>query len=127
MTTRAVYSYATGDMEYSDLLASVQEVSDEQAESMKQVSDLAKDEALVDAIRQNIRNGVNTKMKLIKAVSPQTGVSNRIVAAVIDKYSGTDAAKHFWTFSVGNRGAQIFTLLAPSGDDSKSTLNQGVF
>ena len=30
---------------------------------------------------------------------------------VIEKYTGSDATTHKWSFSVGDRGAKIFTVL----------------
>ena len=109
---RIAYSYSTEDgIAYTDLLLSVAPVDESQVVSLKQAEQLKPDAEIIHAVKICIRNGINTKMKLIDAVSERAGVSNGNAKKIIDKYTGETQELHFWKFTVGNRGAKMFVLL----------------
>lgn len=108
----AAYSYASHTQgSYEELVLSVQEVDLSQLAPIKQAAELQSDAAVIDALAACIQEGINTKMKMVEAVSKSIGVSNRNVLKVLEKYTGTDVRQHRWNFAVGARGAQIFALL----------------
>lgn len=61
-----------------------------------------------------IGEGINTKMKLAVEVGARAGISRQSAIRIIEKYTGTDPTRHKWQFTVGNRGAQIYAILAPA-------------
>lgn len=112
VAVNAAYSYSSvPQSNYEGLVLSVQEVDPMQLVPIKQAAELQSDLSVIDALKACIREGINTKMKMVDAVSKRTAVSNRNVLKVLEKYTGTDVQKHRWTYAVGARGAQIFELL----------------
>lgn len=52
-------------------------------------------------------------MMLAGEVATEAGISKRQALAVIERYTGNDPSAHKWSFTVRERGAKVFTLLAP--------------
>jgi hypothetical protein len=137
VAVNAAYSYSSvPQSNYEGLVLSVQEVDPTQLLPIKQAAELQSDLSVIDALNACIREGINTKMKMVDAVSKRTAVSNRNVLKVLEKYTGTDLQKHRWNYGVGARGAQIFELLpqpaeSPPGvpgdaaDDAPPTASPG--
>ena len=117
MTFGLKYSTETG-ISYQDLLSSVQVVADEQLAPIKQAEALKSDAMLIEAVLACIKDGVTTKMLLRDAVVQRAGVSNRAALQVIERYSGTDAQAHRWTYTVHERGAKVFARLEPPAESS---------
>ena len=108
----AAYSYSSvPQASYDELVLSVQEVDVNQLVPIKQASEVQSDSPVIAALEVCISEGINTKMKMIDAVSKRTAVSNRNVLKVIEKYTGDDPQQHRWQYAVGARGAQTFALL----------------
>ena len=111
----ASYSYCYGNtVTYHELLASVQAVDDTQLDSLKLVEEIKSDTEVIDAVKACINSGVNTKMKLVDAVSKHANISKRSAEQVIEKYTGADPALHRWNYSRGERGMHVFFALPPT-------------
>lgn len=109
---RAAYSYCKSpEISYEQKLASVQLVDAMDLAPLKQAEQLAADADVIRAITACIREGNNTKMKMAGVVAKDTKMGKGSVIRIIDKYTGDDPALHRWQFSIGERGANIFTLL----------------
>ena len=110
----AAYSYTLdADIPYNELLLSVQEVNPDQLMSVKQATEVQTDAQIIESIAVCIRDGIDSKMKLAEAAAQRAGCSKRSALKVVDKYTGNDPAIHQWSFTVKERGAKVFMLLAP--------------
>lgn len=106
------YSYAEAcNISYTDLLLSVQEVDPNQLISIKYEVENKSDAEVITATENCIKEGINTKMKLIEKAAERAKISKRAALKVIDKYTGDDPFKHRWSFAVRERGAKVFELL----------------
>ena len=105
------YSVEAG-ISYQELLSSVQMVDENQLTPLKQTAEAQSDADLIGAVQSCITAGVNTKMRLRDALVQRAQVSNRVAMRLIEKYTGSDPAAHRWTFSVRDRGAKVYVLLA---------------
>lgn len=99
------------DVSYNELLASVEIVDPATLAPLKRAAELASDAPLIAAVGACIKDGIDTKMKLMAAVAERLGVSQRAALKAIEKYTGDDPAQHYWPFRVRERGAKVFTLL----------------
>lgn len=114
----AAYMYSNeSNQSYSQLLLSVQPCDPSQVAPLKQVAESIMDADLISMFRACIEDGVNTKMKLIEAVSERAKVSKRAACSVIERYTGNDPQVHHWSFSRRAHGAQVFMLLEPTAAD----------
>jgi hypothetical protein len=95
---------------YDAMLMSVEEEDYSSVLKLKDAAEVQNEMPIIDALRSGISEGA-TKMKLIAAVAQKVGLSRNIVGGVLDKYTGTDTAKHHWQFVVGARGAKTYALL----------------
>lgn len=119
----AAYSYCKSpEISYEQRLASVQLVDATGLAPLKQAQQLAVDADVICAITACIREGINTKMKMAEVVAKQTKMGKASVIRIVEKYTGDDPALHRWQFSIGERGANIFTLLdiAPTNLNAKT-------
>jgi RecA-family ATPase len=108
----AAYGYSTEqDQSYDELLLSVQEVDPDKSQPIKQAAELLSDAFAIAAVKSCIAEGVNTKMKMVDAVSKATKASRRDVLAVIEKYTDDDPSKGLWKFVVLARGAKVYEVL----------------
>ena len=113
------YSYASErGVSYNELLLSVQEVDADQLVPIKQAAAMQSDAAVIEAVVDSIKAGINTKMKLAEATAERLKVSRRAALKIIDKYTGSDPIVHRWTFEVRERGAKIFTVLEPTSESA---------
>jgi len=111
---RAAFSYSIADgLTYHELLASVEEVDPATLEAIHHAAELQTDGPVIAAIEGAIRSEQNAKMQLITGVSRRTKVSQRNVALILDRYTGEDPAQHRWTYTVRERGAKLYVLIAP--------------
>ena len=113
----AAYSYTLDrDITYNELLLSIQEVNPDQLTSVKCATEVQTDAQIIESVAGCIRDGIDSKMKLAEAAAQRAGCSKRSALKVVDKYTGNDPAIHQWSFTVKERGAKVFMLLAtPSG------------
>jgi hypothetical protein len=111
---RVAYSYRNaGGISYSELFQSVRPVDEARVPSLEEAEKLESDAAVIDAISECIRAGINTKMLLALHAAQRSGVSKRTALNVIDHYTGWDPEKHRWNYTVGERGAKAYRLLNP--------------
>ena len=96
---------------YIDVLLSVSAVDPEQIALKQQSEEVRTDAEVIEAIKNCIKMGINTKMKIVKSIKTKLSISNRSALNVLEKYSGIDPVKHIWNFQVVNHGAQAFYLL----------------
>jgi hypothetical protein len=114
----ACYRYSQESRQsYESLLASVSPVDETQLLDVKREVKSHDDAPIIHAVEAAIRDGVNTKMKLVDAVAQSAGCSKRTALRVIEKYTGTDPTRHRWRFSVQERGAKVYELLTSTTDD----------
>lgn len=113
----AAYSYTLDrDIHYNELLLSIQEVNPDQLTSVKCATEVQTDAQIIESVAGCIRDGIDSKMKLAEAAAKRAKCSKRSALKVVDKYTGNDPAIHQWSFTVKERGAKVFMLLAtPSG------------
>ena len=106
------YQYSVEDgSSYGDILLSVEKVGENKIKSIKQREELKTDAELIGIVVDTINEGINTKMEILTAVAKKSGVSKGKIKIVIEKYTGLDPEIHKWSFTTGNHGAQVFSLL----------------
>ena len=103
---------------YDAMLLSVKEEDYSMLLQLKEVVEIQNEMPVVDALRNAISEGTNTKMKLIKGVAKTVGISERIVGGILEKYTGTDPVTNYWQFVRGARGANTYTLLGQGGGEA---------
>jgi hypothetical protein len=111
---RAAYAYSTAEgQSYQELLASVKPIEASVAEALRQSAGQQdeQDRPVIDAIRELIARGYNSKTVLLQKAVDQTNCSRNRAERVIDKYTGEDPWKHRWRFSRGAHGKMTFELL----------------
>jgi hypothetical protein len=116
---KAAYCYSTAEgQSYAQLLESVAPVDESQANQLREATAAfdEQDFALVQVTESCIREGITSKTLLIAAVTARSGSSRRQVEKVIEKFTGTDATKHHWSYTRGARGLTTYELL-PDLDD----------
>jgi hypothetical protein len=114
VVTRVSFSFSIEDgLSYQELLASVCLVDETELVAVKQAEAIKSDTDIISAVIACIDDGINTKLRLRDAVSDRIGCSKRAAVRIIEKYDGTDPAAHKWCHAVGERGAQVFSLLIP--------------
>jgi hypothetical protein len=119
VANRVAYSYSIAQpLSYPQLLASVVKVDDIAVERLKHSAHTAADQRVVDAVISCITVGHTKKMELVKEVALRASVSHRDVIGVLDRYTGSDPATCRWAYTVGQRGAKIYTLLAHTSETS---------
>jgi hypothetical protein len=118
VTLSASYSYAlSAETSYHELLLSIEEVDPLQLISVKKANEMSSDAEIINAIKDCIMDGVNTKMILAEAAAERSLASKRQTIKVIDKYTGNDPEIHEWHFVYGKHGAKIYELLTPLSED----------
>lgn len=113
VTQSVAYSYSTEEgISYDELLLSVEEFDDSRLFPLKKSIEIQSDLAIIKAVKTGLNQGVCSKMKLIDSAAKAASVSQRTVLRVLEKYTGSDPATHYWNFVVGGRGAKDFALLS---------------
>ncbi len=107
---------------YDELLLSVELVDDMQVTVIKQIEAVRSDTEVIGTALVCINEGINTKMHLVDAVAKRSGISKRSAIRVIERYTGEDATKHRWKFTVRERGAKVFVILGPLSPPSSGTV-----
>lgn len=81
------------------------------------------DSPIVEAIKDCIAEGTNKKMELVKAAAALTDISQRKALGVLETYTGDNPQIHQWTFKIAERGAKVYSIIAPLENplDSVST------
>jgi hypothetical protein len=97
---------------YEALLLSVQKEDPDAVADLKAKEELLGDGQVIQAVKNCIACGITTKMNLAIEVAKKTGASRRVALSIIEKYTGNDPAKHHWNFTVKERGAKNYALIA---------------
>ena len=110
------FTYLKKDHSYADLLDSVVKLDETKLKLSKQEIELKesleRDKHIICAVRQAIIDGFDKKNILIKEVMIRTCESSRKVRAVIEERAGNDfASGDRWSFALGEKNAQIFSVL----------------
>jgi len=100
---------------------SVKHVDDQALELIKKAEEIKTDTEVIKVVLMCINDGINTKMSLAREVKLRSGISNKAALQIIEKYTGGDQGQHWWTYEVGARGAQFFTVLARPSSDGVGT------
>lgn len=109
---QAAYSYCAGfGIPYTETLLSVQQVDEESITPLKNAAKIKTDTEIINTVRACIRDGVNTKMKLIEATAKHSGISKRSALQIIEKYTGNNPSIAMWDFTVRHRGAKVYVIL----------------
>lgn len=113
LAQQVAYAYSVENgLSYSDLLDSVRMLDADTVSQLADEADQAADADVVAAIEACIREGVTAKMDIARTVTTRCSIGRQGAVRIIDKYTGSNPSQHRWTFSVGNRGRQDFSLLA---------------
>lgn len=108
----AAYAFAAEKgVAYEEMLASVRPIDTTTLDEFKRVEVERSDADIIEAIATCIRENVNTKMMLAKAVAARLNISGRQATRVIERYTGDDPVQHRWRFRRGDRSALLFELL----------------
>lgn len=114
VASRVAYSYPIEDgIGYLELLSSIKLVDDSTASTLR-INIEKLDSVSVDpisTIKDCIREGFISKMKLAAEVAVRSGNSKRSVLQCIERLTGNDPTLHHWNFQVGERGAKQFHIL----------------
>ena len=113
------FTYVKGGQSYSNLLDSVERIDEKGLETSKRELEieesLEKDNHIISVARQAIIDGFNTKDRLVKEVKKRTLETTARVKSVIEKRAGSNyASGDRWSFTLGEKNAQIFSVLPPS-------------
>ena len=114
VASRLAFKYPIEDgISYLELLSSVSPVEDDIASELRSVEPDCKTEVTppVDVIKDCIREGINSKMKLVAETAIRAKISKRSALHTIERFTGDDITLHHWDFSVGARGAKQFLVL----------------
>jgi hypothetical protein len=102
------YSYSNdSSLSYCQILTSVQEVDPTQLAVLKQVEQQKTDADIIDSVRHFIGQGIVTKMTLAKEVAKDSQVTQKVAIGIIERYEGI---KTHWMYSIGPKGAKIYSL-----------------
>lgn len=104
-----VYSYSRHD-DYTQLLASVREVSDEELAKVQRQAERARNADAIEAIKAAIQGGDVKRMELADTARQAAQVSRAELFRVLDLYAGDDSACHLWRFTVAAKGAKVYSL-----------------
>ena len=112
------FTYVKGGQSYSNLLDSVERIDEKGLETSKRELEieesLEKDNHIISVARQAIIDGFNTKDRLVKEVKKRTLETTARVKSVIEKRAGSNyASGDRWSFTLGEKNAQIFSVLPP--------------
>lgn len=108
----AYYKYLSGsDVSYADKLASVKMVPLSELETTKAKAQMSRDADAIEVVCSQIREGISQRMKLVKAINMNIGLSRQAALAVLDRYTGQDKESHVWTVKTVARGAKLYSLL----------------
>lgn len=98
------------DISYHHLVASVQKVDADQMQEHERAGQVIADKSVIDGICDVLKDGPQQKMALARTVAGLTKASRRQVVEILERYTGSDPAKHKWDFVVAERGAKVFAL-----------------
>ncbi|UCV07208.1 PriCT-2 domain-containing protein [Dechloromonas denitrificans] len=120
---KVAYRYSIdSELNYNEILMSVERVDDEQLTKVAQVAKSKSDADVIASILACITQGINTKMVLAGEVAKEASISKRQALTVIERYTGNDPAMHKWSFTVRDRGAKVFALLNNINPPKPTTL-----
>ncbi len=97
--------------DYIERLLSVELYDGDKLPELKRAEEKKADSEIIDVIKDQIKQGTNTKMDLAVEAGKQAGISRKTAISIIEKYTGSDPEQHIWTYSVRERGKHIFFLL----------------
>ena len=120
------YSYSTADgQSYYDLLDSVEEVDNEraaviQAQNLVDIK-LRKNEVIIDAVLDALKEGVNSKTDLAELVKKNTGESLKKVHTVLKEHEGNHFMKgHRWRVSKTDKNKHIYIPISAFSEPTTS-------
>ncbi|EGV16342.1 PriCT-2 domain-containing protein [Thiocapsa marina] len=109
---RAAYRYSTvRGQSYAELLDSVESLDDGDLEAVKETESAKVSQPVVEAILGCLKDGIETKMAIVKEAANRAHVSQRVVTQVLELHTGDHSPGHKWSCTVGARGAKIYRLL----------------
>ncbi|HRK38281.1 MAG TPA: PriCT-2 domain-containing protein [Burkholderiaceae bacterium] len=109
---KVAYQYVnTRGCTYEELLLSVTEIQPDVLDQRQVKAAMVRDDEIIQVTKTEISGGALGKMSLVANISKQTGSSRAKVLAVLDKYTGSDPAKHFWSETRRAKGEIVYSLL----------------
>ena len=113
-----IYAYDDDpNLSYEVRLASVRLVDEEELATHVSQDRLRSDSDIIEEISTSLAGGSVQKMALVKDVAARMGTSRRAVMEVLERYTGTQAGNHLWTYEIGERGSKNYELLPPPEGD----------
>jgi hypothetical protein len=95
------------------MLLSVEKVDEEELAPLVRAEAMRSDAEMIAAVEACIRDGVNTRIRLAVEAARRAGIGRNKALALIERYTGEDPSVHRWRFTVRERGAKVYELLAP--------------
>ncbi len=123
---KALFSYSNAEgVKYGDLLESVTELDDQESKRIAarnaMQDKLENNQVIIDAVKDAISNGINTKTDLIKEVRDATGESKKRVIIVLSEHLGPDTKRgQLWACRIGDRNAHTYELNNPIFNPNQS-------
>lgn len=108
---KIAYQYSTSSQSYESLIQTVSVVDESNLATLRLQEKLRSDAELIEVVKDCIQQGINSKMKLARAIADRAGISRQKAIELIETYTGDDPQKHQWNFRIGERGVQKFELI----------------
>lgn len=118
------YQYAASASRYPDLIESVTEIDETEAQKSKErqqtLERLEANREAIEVICECIRDGVTKKTELIETAYQNAGISKANTRKVLKAHTGTDYAKgHRWTENKGEKATKYYSLIEPDSYASR--------
>jgi hypothetical protein len=108
------YAYSTEQgLTYREKLASVRPVYIEELDGQSVENSAFNEQDVIEDLRVYIfQHGHLGQEKILAAVTNMANVSRATVQRILNRYTGSDPAKHKWNYKRGDRGVRMFYLLS---------------
>lgn len=112
---KVAYQYVnTRGCTYEDLLLSVTEVQPDVLDQRQVKAAMLQDDEIIRIAKTEISGGALGKMTLAANISQQAGCPRAKAISILQKYTGSDPAKHLWSTTKGAKGVFVYSLLEKS-------------
>lgn len=106
------FRYSTEpDLQYSDLLASVDQLSEDELDNFEREEEFDSENAIIAAIKNAIAAGHDTKMRIRDFAAENCNASRRRVLQILEMHTGKEPGIHLWDYTRGERGRLTYTCL----------------
>lgn len=75
---------------------------------------MVQDDEIIRIAKSEISGGTAGKMTIAMNISQQAGCPRSKAISILDKYTGSNPAKHLWSTTKGAKGVIVYSLLEKS-------------